>query len=155
MERKRGIVFSINLSKVKKVTKNTINNARLLEDFGLEGDAHGGPGLRQVSLLAIESIERQTGCTKVVKEGINLGPGDFAENITTKGLELAQLKIKDKLKIRGGIILEISKIGKECHKHCAIYERTGDCIMPREGIFARVLKGGNITIGDDIEVCSL
>jgi len=118
----------------------------------LEGDAHGGPGLRQVSLLAIESIRRQVECPNVKKGNLSLGPGDFAENLTTEGVGLGQLNIGDRLNIGKEVILEISKIGKECHKYCAVYYKVGDCIMPREGVFAKVLKGGKITAGDSIEV---
>lgn len=149
---KKGIIFSINYSKKKGVSKEAIKKARLIEDFGLEFDAHSGPGMRQVSLLAIESILKQADCPKAKKKGLCLGPGDFAENITTKGLDLARLKIGDKLKIGRDAIVEISKIGKECHKYCAIYHNLGDCIMPREGIFAKVLNGGEISVEDSIEV---
>ena len=148
----KGKIFSINQSKKKGVIKTSMEKARLIEDFGLEGDAHGGPGIRQLSLLAIESIKRQSECPKARKKGISLGPGDFAENITTQGLDLANLKIGNRLKIGTATILEISKIGKECHKYCAIYYKIGDCIMPREGIFAKVVKGGEISVGDEIEV---
>jgi len=148
----KGSVFSINYSNKKGTTKKAINRGRLIKDFGLEGDAHGGPGLRQVSLLAIESIKRQVECPKVKKRVFSLGPGDFAENITTEGIDLADLKLGDKLRVGNRVILEISKIGKECHKYCAVYHKIGDCIMPREGIFAKVLKGSNIAIGDSIEV---
>lgn len=151
MEKRVGKIFSINLSSAKGVTKASAKRARLIEDFGLENDAHGGPGLRQVSLLAIESIKKQAECPKAGKKDIRLGPGDFAENITTEGLDLTELEIGDKVRIRREVLLEISKIGKECHRYCAIYYKAGDCIMPREGIFAKVLKGGKISIGDRIE----
>jgi len=151
---KKGKIFSINQSKIKGVAKSSASSkeARLTENFGVEGDVHGGPGLRQVSLLAIESVRKQTECPKAKKKGVTLGPGDFAENITTEGLDLTQLKIGDKLNIGSQVVLEISKIGKECHKYCAIYYKLGDCIMPREGIFAKVLTGGKIAIGDEIGV---
>lgn len=148
----KGKIFSINCSKRKGIAKTSASKANLIEDFGLEGDGHGGPGLRQVSLLAIESIKRQSECPKAKKKGILLGPGDFAENITTEGLNLTQLKIGNRLKIRNDIILEISKIGKECHRYCTIYKKLGDCIMPREGIFAKVTRGGEVAIADEIEV---
>jgi len=148
----KGRVFSINHSKIRGTAKKAINRGKLIEDFGLEEDAHGGPGLRQVSLLAIESVRRQVECPKVKKKAFLLGPGDFAENITTEGIDLVDLKLGDKLRVGDQVILEISKIGKECHKYCAVYYKIGDCIMPREGIFAKVLKGGNIAVGDDIEV---
>ena len=148
----KGRIFSINNSERKGTTKKTVKKARLIEDFGLENDAHGGSGVKQVSLLAIESIRKQSECPKAKKKGVSLAPGDFAENITTEGVDLTQLKIGDRLKIGTVTILEISKIGKECHKYCAIYYKIGDCIMPREGIFAKVLKSGEISIGDGIEV---
>ena len=150
----KGKIFSINQSKKKGAVKTSIEKARLIEDFGLEGDVHGGPGIKQLSLLAIESIKKQSECPKARKKGVSLGPGDFAENITTEGLDLANLKIGNRLKIGTAIILEISKISKECHKYCAIYYKIGDCIMPREGIFAKVVKGGEIIAGDEIEVIS-
>lgn len=147
----KGRVYSINYSKNKGTPKVAVKQALLIEGLGVENDAHAGGGLRQVSLLAIESIRRQMSCPKAKETGVSLKPGDFAENITTEGLDLTKLKIGDKLKIGSDVILEISKIGKECHKYCAIYYKTGDCIMPREGIFAKVIKGGRINIGDDIE----
>ncbi|MFH1776490.1 MAG: MOSC domain-containing protein [Candidatus Omnitrophota bacterium] len=146
----KGRIYAINHSKKKRTVKTPVQRANLIEDFGLEGDAHGGPGKRQVSLLAIESINRQMQCLKVKESNILLAPGDFAENITTEGLDLAQFAIGDRLTIGRAVILEISKIGKECHKHCEIYKKIGDCIMPREGIFARVVKGGEIAAGDAI-----
>lgn len=149
---KKGKIFSINNSKLKGVSKTPIKSALLIEGFGLDKDAHAGGGLKQVSLLSIESIRKQKECAKVKKTGLLLGPGDFAENITTEGIELSALKIGDKLKLGQDAVIEISKIGKDCHKYCAIYYKIGDCIMPREGIFAMVLKGAEIAIGDDIEV---
>ena len=116
-----------------------------MEGFGLEGDAHGGPWHRQVSLLAQESID------KMVKKGLDVGPGDFAENITTSGIGLASLPIGTKLKA-GETLLEVTQIGKKCHAKCAIFEMAGDCIMPKEGIFTKVIAGGSICVGDDIEV---
>ena len=147
-----GRIHSINCSKKKHTIKKAVNEAMLIEDFGLEGDVHGGPGIRQVSLLAVESIRKQKECSKVEGKEESLQPGDFGENITTEGLDLIQLKIGDQFKIGGEIILRLSKIGKECHQHCTIYYRTGDCIMPREGIFVEVIRGGRIAVGDNIEV---
>ncbi|MCG2712317.1 MAG: MOSC domain-containing protein [Candidatus Omnitrophica bacterium] len=148
----KGKIYSINQSKLKGTIKEPVKKARLIEDFGLEADAHGGPGIRQVSLLAIESITKQQECAKVKEKSVTLKAGDFAENITTQGVALAGLNIGDKLNIGAKVVLEVSKIGKECHKYCAVYYKTGDCIMPREGIFAKVVKSGEISIGDDIEV---
>jgi len=147
-----GKILSINISKSKGVAKTKISEATVVKDFGLEGDAHGGPGKRQISLLAIESINKQNSCSKVKMKYASLIPGDFAENITTEGLNLAQLNIGDHFIIGDSVVLELSKIGKECNRYCSIYYKTGDCIMPREGIFAAVLKGGKIAVGDEINV---
>lgn len=151
MKNKTGKIISINVSKIKGTAKLSVESAMLLEDKGVEGDAHCGiDEIKQISLLAIESIEKQKICIKIKKPDVLLKPGDFAENITTQGLNLSALKIGDRLKAGNGVLLEISKIGKECHKYCAIYYKTGDCIMPREGIFAKVIKGGKINRGDRI-----
>ena len=149
---KPGKILSVNISSTKGTAKKAVNHAYLVENFGLKDDAHSGSGLRQVSLLAIESIRKQSKCPKVKRKNCVLGPGDFAENITTEGVNLSQLKIGNTLKIGDRVILEISKIGKECHRLCTVYERTGDCIMPREGIFAKVVRGGKIIVGNEIEV---
>jgi molybdopterin adenylyltransferase len=122
-----------------------VGSAKLIQDFGVEGDAHGGPWHRQVSLLAKESID------KMVKKGLDVGVGDFAENLTTEGIDLVSLPIGTRLKV-GEALLEVTQIGKKCHAKCAIYEQAGDCIMPREGIFAKVLKGGHVSTGDTVEV---
>ncbi len=145
-------VFSINSSKSKGIPKTPIDSATLIEGVGLENDAHAAGGIRQISLLAIESIRKQCECSKVKKSGTELTPGDFAENITTEGITLVDLKIGTRLRIGEEVIIEISKIGKECHKYCAIYYKTGDCIMPREGIFAKVIKTGIVKAQDRIEV---
>lgn len=149
---KKGEIFSINISKTKGVIKTPVKKGLLIAEHGLENDAHAGDELRQVSLLPIESIIEQRECIKVKTKGISLSPGDFAENITTKGINLSNIKIGYKLKIGSSIILEISKIGKECHKYCAVYEKIGSCIMPKQGVFAKVIKGGEISVGDKIEV---
>jgi cyclic pyranopterin phosphate synthase len=149
---KKGRIFSINYSKVKGTSKMPVAEALLIEGFGLDKDAHAGSDARQVSLLSLESIKKQKECAKIKKTISFLKAGDFAENITTEGINLAGLKIRDKIKIGQEAILEISKIGKECHRYCSIYYKIGDCIMPREGVFARVLKGGAIAVGDSIEV---
>ena len=146
----KGEVFSINHGKVKKISKENLKGGRLRKGFGLEGDAHGGQGEKQVSILSIETIKKQTECPKAKKKGILFGPGDFAENITTKDLDLMQLNIGDRLRIGNRIILEVSAKGKKCHKFCAIYRKSGDCAIPYEGTFAKVLAGGKIFIGDKI-----
>ncbi len=140
-----GKILAVCRSESKGEQKKNIGKARLLEDFGLEGDAHGGPWHRQVSLLAQESID------KMIEKGLDVKPGDFAENITTRGINLASLPIGTKIKA-GQALLEVTQIGKKCHSKCEVFKQVGDCIMPREGIFTKVLKGGLISVGDDIEV---
>jgi len=115
-----------------------------LKDFGLKGDAHAGPWHRQVSLLANESIE------KMRAMGLNVGYGDFAENITTEGIDLVHLPIGTKIRIGNSVILHVTQIGKECHERCAIYYQAGDCVMPKEGIFAEVVSQGEVKVGDEI-----
>lgn len=139
-------VVSISISEKKGMKKTPINKAKLIEGFGIEGDAHGGKWHRQVSLLAEESIN------KMKELGLDVDYGSFAENITTRGIELNQLPIGTLLKIGEDVLLSVSQIGKECHTRCAIYHQAGDCVMPREGIFAYVLKGGEIKAGDKIEI---
>jgi len=153
IKNKKGTVLSINISKKKGTTKQPVGQARLIKGSGIQGDVHAGlDEKRQVSLLAFESIKKMTTCPKVKKKGIDLKPGDFAENITTKNINLASLKLGDKIKIGSDVILEISKIGKECHSYCEIFKKLGDCIMPREGIFGRVLQQGVIKINDPIKI---
>ena len=139
-----GKILAISISDKKGARKNNVDSATLKEDFGIVGDAHAGTKNRQVSLLAQESIE------KMKAKGLKVKAGDFAENITTEGLDLLSLKIGDRLKINEEIILELSQIGKVCHTRCSIYYQAGDCVMPKEGIFAKVIKGGEIKVGDDI-----
>lgn len=143
----QGRIYSINISKSKGTAKVPVKKAKLVENLGMENDAHAQEGVRQVSLLALESIKKQNQCPKI-KKTKPLKPGDFAENITTEGLKLSGLNIGDRLVVGKNIVLEISKIGKECHRYCQVYYKTGDCIMPREGIFAKVIKGGEIKTGD-------
>ena len=142
----QGKVISINISEKKGTPKTKINPGVLIEDFGFEGDAHAGKWHRQVSLLAKESIEKSKG---LPTDG--LCHGVFAENITTEGIELYTIPVGTRLKI-GQCIIEISQIGKECHEGCAIQKLVGKCVMPREGIFAKVIKGGEVFEGDIIEV---
>ncbi|WP_346890959.1 MOSC domain-containing protein [Clostridium sp. UBA3887] len=139
-------VISINISTEKGVIKTPIKRGFFKIDFGLEGDAHGGNWHRQVSLLGDESIDKLRG--KINKE---LVPGIFAENITTQGITLYELPIGTKLSI-GEVIMEVTQIGKECNKDCEIMKTTGECVMPREGIFAQVLEEGWIEPGDEISV---
>jgi len=138
-------VKAVCISKEKGVKKQIVNIATLKENFGIVGDVHAG-SLRQVSLLAEESIE------KMRDKGLGINFGDFAENIVTSGIDLKNLGLATKIKIGENAILEITQIGKVCVSRCAIYYKTGDCIMPKEGIFAKVLKGGIIKVGDRLEV---
>ncbi|MDI6869081.1 MAG: MOSC domain-containing protein [Coprothermobacterota bacterium] len=140
-----GKVVAVNISERTGVRKTNIGKAKALKNFGLEGDAHAGNWHRQVSLLAQESID------KMRSFGLTLSPGDFAENITTFGIDLLSLDIGAKIKV-GNALLEVTQKGKSCHVGCEIRKLVGDCIMPREGIFARVLEEGEIEVGDEIEV---
>ncbi|MEW6447099.1 MAG: MOSC domain-containing protein [Bacillota bacterium] len=135
------------MSKHKGQRKQDVRQGLLLAGHGLEGDAHAGEWHRQVSLLALESIE------KMRAKGLDVGPGDFAENITTQGLDLMHLPVGTLLQI-GNALAEVTQIGKECHAPCAIRRQAGDCVMPREGIFVRVLKTGGVSVGDTVEVVS-
>jgi cyclic pyranopterin phosphate synthase len=119
--------------------------AELKEDFGVVGDAHAGSGHRQVSLLAFESVE------EVRRQGVQVSPGDFAENLTVEGLDLSALRVGSRLKVGDRAELEVTQHGKQCHGRCAIFERLGDCVMPRDGVFARVRRSGHITVGDVVE----
>ncbi len=143
---RHGKVVAVNISKETGVRKKDVGQGELVPDFGLRDDAHGGPWHRQVSLLAMESIR------KMVEKGLKVGPGDFAENICTEGLDLAELPIGTRLRIGPVSLLEVTQIGKVCHTRCAIFYQAGDCVMPREGIFCRVLQGGEIKAGDLIDV---
>jgi MOSC domain-containing protein YiiM len=143
-----GRVVSINLSERKTVRKTPGEHGTLVLDRGFEGDAHAGDWHRQVSLLATESI------AEMQAKGLDVGAGDFAENITTEGLDLMTLPVGSMLKV-GDTLLEVSQIGKVCHVKCAIYKQAGDCVMPREGIFAVVREAGDVAVGDTIEVISL
>ena len=139
-----GKIKAISLSKTKGNKKKNIAIVVLKEDFGILGDAHGGSE-RQVSLLAIESIE------KMQKKGLDVSPGDFAENITTQGINLINLKLGSRLEIGKTALLEVTHIGKVCHNRCNIYYQVGDCVMPREGIFCKVIEGGVIKPKDRLE----
>jgi len=137
-------IVSINISEKKGTVKVPVQSALMKEDFGLVGDAHAGDTIRQISLLDSESIKAAK------KQGISVDMGDFAENITTEGIELLSLNIGDKLIVGNGV-LEITQIGKKCHQMCDVGKRVGDCIMPKRGIFAKVIKGATISVGDNIK----
>lgn len=140
-----GKIVAICISKKKGVQKEGVKQCKLIENYGLEGDAHAGSWHRQVSLLSKEA--------RLVMEnkGVKLDAGDFGENVLTEGVDFANTKVGKKLRLGKDAMLRITQIGKECHDRCNIYYQVGDCIMPREGIFAEVLKGGIIKIDDDIE----
>jgi cyclic pyranopterin phosphate synthase len=140
-----GTVVAANVSAAKGERKKPAPEVLLRTEHGIEGDAHAGPWHRQVSLLAQESIDKMTAL------GLDVGPGDFAENITTLGLEVAAFPLGTTLDL-GEALVEVTQIGKECHSRCAIYEQAGDCVMPREGIFVRVLRGGRVAPGDAVRV---
>lgn len=142
----KGRVISVNISKDKGQKKTPVGMARVEEDFGLRDDAHAGDGDRQVSLLAEESIE------KMRAKGLEVNPGDFAENLTTEGIDLTSLLLGTRLAIGEEVLLELTQLGKVCHNPCAIFYQVGECVMPTEGVFARVLKSGWIKIGNQITV---
>jgi len=144
----KGKIVAVCRSEKKGTLKKEIAEGLLIEDFGLEKDAHSGKWHRQISLLGIESIN------KMCDKGYQLSFGDFAENLTVKGLVLYKLPIGTKLKIGEEVLLEVTQIGKKCHYDCEIRKKIGDCVMPREGIFTRVLEGGKVKAGDEIEVLS-
>ena len=141
-----GRVVSLAVSTKKGIPKSCVSKVMLVEDHGVEGDAHAGPWHRQVSLLAEEGIQT------MVDKGLTVGFGDFAENIATQGIDWLQVPVGTRVTLGADVVLEITQIGKICHKPCAIFHRAGDCIMPREGIFGKVIRGGALAIGDAIEV---
>jgi len=139
-------IVAVCISKSKGVRKRDIKECRVIPNHGLEGDAHAGKWHRQVSLLAKESIDRFNA------QGYSVDCGGFGENLTTEGMDLVSLPIGTKLKIGSDLLFEVTQIGKVCHRPCAIFKNTGDCILPREGIFARVLEGGVVKVDDEINV---
>ena len=141
-----GVVVAVCTSPAKGERKTDVGQGLLVAGFGLKGDGHGGDWHRQVSLLATESI------AKMQAAGLDVGPGDFAENLTTRGLELCLLPLGTRLRVGESALLEITQIGKVCHERCAIYYQAGDCVMPKEGIFAVVLEGGPVRRGDRIVI---
>ena len=140
-----GLIVAVCVSENKGERKTPVASVTLQAEYGIVGDAHAGDWHRQVSLLAIESIR------KMQNLGLDVDTGDFAENITTEEVDLIALPIGSRLRI-GETILEVTQIGKECHTRCAIYHQAGDCVMPKEGIFAKVLSGGDLKSGDSITV---
>jgi len=142
----KGKILSVNISPKKGEKKQNINSGLFIENHGLKDDGHAEPGIRQVSLLAKESIE------KIRNKGLDVQYGDFAENLTTEGIDLPSLSIGTRLKIGYKVLMEVTQIGKVCHEPCNIFYTVGDCVMPREGIFAKVLHGGEIKINDMIKI---
>ncbi|UCH89791.1 MAG: MOSC domain-containing protein [Thermoplasmata archaeon] len=140
-----GILLSINISSEKGEKKSPIDRSFITE-YGVEGDAHSGEGHRQVSLLADESIDKMRG------KGVDINYGDFAENLTVKGIDLMSVAVGQRIGVGEAVVLEVSQIGKECHEGCAIREQVGDCVMPREGVFAKVIRGGEVKVGDSIRL---
>jgi len=139
-------IKAISISQKKGTKKYNIRVATLIQNYGILNDSHFGTGNRQISLLGIESIQ------KMKDIGLDVAPGDFAENITTEGISLTKLRIGTRLKLGKDVIIEITQIGKECHNRCEIFYQAGDCVMPKEGIFAKVLLEGVIKINDKVEV---
>lgn len=144
MKDMQGKILAVNISQRKGEKKRNIDRGSFIENFGLDGDAHAEAGIRQVSLLARESID------KLRAKGLDVQYGDFAENLTTEGIDLPSLSIGMKLRVGLDVLLEITQIGKVCHDRCRIFHAVGDCVMPREGVFARVLAGGEVSPGDMI-----
>mgnify|MGYP002397603432 FL=1 len=138
-------IVAVCTSDKKGIQKTPVQSIVLREDHGIVGDAHAGGGDRQVSLLAGESVD------KMREKGLALGAGAFGENIVTRGIALTSLPVGTRLRL-GEALLEVSRIGKECHSRCAIYYQAGDCVMPKEGIFARVVEGGSVKAGDPISI---
>lgn len=142
-----GKIMAVCISEKRGTQKKNIEKVRLIENFGLEGDAHGGNWHRQVSLLSYEKVRA------FEEKGISVEDGAFGENLLVEGFDFKTLPIGTRFRC-GDVLLEMTQIGKECHSHCEIYQAVGDCIMPREGVFARVLHGGEIQIGDELEIVS-
>ena len=144
MKNKKGEIISIAVSKKKGMRKTVVDSVTVVEDHGIQDDAHAGFLNRQVSFLSSESINLAK------SEGLDVSYGDFAENFATKGIEWKDLPLGTIVNIGNSVVVEITQIGKECHKKCAIYYQAGDCIMPKEGIFGTVIKGGEVETGDSI-----
>ncbi|OGD19694.1 MAG: molybdenum cofactor sulfurase [Candidatus Aminicenantes bacterium RBG_13_64_14] len=145
-----GTIVSVNASRKKGQVKTPVPSAELVAGQGIKDDAHRGFAHRQVSLLMIEDIEEQRS-RLAAGSSVPLGPGAFAENLTTRGIDLGALSIGDELVVGDAIRMRVSQIGKECHTKCAVFHLAGDCIMPVRGIFCEVLAGGTVRAGDVIE----
>jgi MOSC domain-containing protein YiiM len=145
-KRMKGKVVSVNISDRKGEKKHNIGTCKVIKSFGLEDDAHGGFMHRQISLLSTASIQTMR------DKGVDVGAGDFAENLTIDGIDLPALPVGTTLRIGGSLLVRVTQIGKECHTRCNIFKQVGDCVMPREGIFVEVLNDGQVAVGDTIEV---
>ena len=141
-----GKVKGICISEKRGTQKIPVQEAQLVEDWGIAGDAHAGKWHRQVSLLSWEKIE------EFKAKGASVEQGAFGENVIVEGYDLKKLPVGTKFRTSEGCVLELTQIGKQCHAHCEIYKAVGDCIMPREGVFTRVLRGGNLKVGDEIGI---
>lgn len=137
-----GKVLAICISEKKGTLKNEISEAKFIEDFGIENDAHAGKWHRQVSLLEFNKID------EFRRKGANVNFGEFGENLVVQGIELYTLPIGQLIQL-GDVILEVTQIGKKCHDKCQIYYQVGECIMPKNGIFTKVIKGGRVKVGDE------
>ena len=140
-----GVIKAVCLSKERGAAKKNVGGGELVERHGLKGDAHAGDWHRQISLLSLQKIEAFRA------KGAEIEFGAFGENLVVDGIDFASLPLGTKFRC-GEALLELTQIGKECHNHCEIYRRMGDCIMPREGVFTRVLRGGTVKVGDEIQV---
>jgi MOSC domain-containing protein YiiM len=147
MDTMKGKIIAVCISSTKGVRKTPCPSGVFLENYGMADDAHAERGInRQVSLLSVDSIE------KMKDMGLSVGPGDFAENLTVEGMELYTLLPGTRIAVGHEVILEISQIGKACHRGCAIFKEVGKCIMPKEGVFATVVKGGEVRTGDAVDI---
>ena len=140
-----GKVIAVCTSPEKGTQKRNVGTARFVEDWGIEGDAHAGKWHRQVSLLSHEQVE------DFRRRGAAVADGAFGENLVVEGYDFKTLPIGTRFRC-GDVVLELTQVGKQCHTHCAIYKAMGECIMPREGVFARVIRGGTISVGDELTV---
>lgn len=140
-----GKVISTNISEIRGIQKHNVGRVKLVEDYGIENDAHAGKWHRQVSLLSHEKIEAFRARGAEVKDGA------FGENIVVSGIDFKSLPVGTRFKCND-VILEMTQIGKECHHGCEIFQKMGDCIMPREGVFAKIIRGGEIAVGDEMTI---
>ncbi len=141
-----GEVLAVCVSETRGVQKKPVEVVHCVRNVGIREDAHAGDWHRQISLLADESADLMR------EKGVAIGPGDFAENVLTRGIDVKSLPVGTRLRVGEAVLLEVTQIGKECHHGCAIYQATGDCVMPREGIFCIVIEEGTIRAGDRIDV---